>query len=343
MNIVSLFSGAGGFDLGLIQSGHSVIWANDIFEDAVATYRHNIGGFVDTRDICDVHSSEIPFADVVMGGFPCQGFSVANWKRSIDDPRNHLYKQMVRVVGEKQPWFFVAENVKGIVSIGKGEALKRIENDFGDAGYSTTWAVLDSADYGVPQRRMRFVMLGVRRDIATQPPEFPPAKTHSGPDRNDPSQPLPHWLQVGQALSHLPEPEDSSSIPNHDYSNYKLTFNGHLGHRFVHPDRPAPSVTGRGDDRGGVVVLHHPSNQRRMSVRELAAVQSFPDDFVFCGTKTSCYRQVANAVPPKLGRAIGEMLSQNEIRFAIQQKHTLPGVAASQYQLSLSLLTNGAG
>ena len=323
MNIVSLFSGAGGLDLGLIQSGHSVIWANDIFEDAVATYRHNIGGFMDTRDICVVPSSEIPSADAVVGGFPCQGFSVANRKRSVDDPRNRLYEQMVRVVAEKQPWFFVAENVKGIVSLGKGEVLKRIEDDFWDAGYITTWTVLNSADYGVPQKRMRFVMLGVRRDIATQPPAFPPTKTHGEQIGDDPGQSLSPWITVGQALEHFPASVESTGFPNRDVSNYKLTFNGHLGHRFVYPDRPAPSVTARGDDRGGVVVLHHPNNQRRMSVGELAAVQSFPDDFEFCGTMTSCYRQVANAVPPKLGRAIGEMLSQNEIRFGILQKRTL--------------------
>ena len=343
MNIVSLFSGAGGLDLGLIQSGHKVIWANDIFEDAVATYRHNIGGFVDTRDISGVPSSEIPSADVVVGGFPCQGFSVANWNRSVDDPRNRLYKQMVRVVAEKRPWFFVAENVKGIVSIGNGEILNRIENDFSEAGYRTTWTVLNSADYGVPQKRMRFIMLGVRKDIATLSPDFPPAKTHRDPGRNDQDTSLPPWITVGHALDHIPDPEEFTELPNHVLSVYKLTFNGHLGHRFVYPDRPAPAVTGRGDDRGGVVVLHHPNNRRRMSVRELAAVQSFPDSFVFCGTKTSCYRQVSNAVPPHLGRALGQMLSQNEIKFGLTWKQHLAGASVWPNQLSLFPLTNGAG
>ena len=319
MNIVSLFSGAGGLDLGLIQAGHQVIWANDIYQDAVATYRLNIGGFVDTRDICDVPAREIPAADVVVGGFPCQGFSVANWKRSVDDPRNQLYKQMVRIIAEKQPSFFVVENVKGIVSLGKGEILKKIENEFSGTGYRTTWSVLNSADYGVPQKRFRFIMLGVRNDIAMLPPQFPPDKTHQDPGMSGQSQSLPPWVTVGRALAHIPEPSEDSELPNHNFSNYKLTFNGHLGHRFIDPDKPAPAVTGRGDDRGGVVVLHHPSNLRRMSVRELAAIQSFPDDFVLCGTKTSCYRQVANAVPPNLGRNIGRMLSENETKLGIQQ------------------------
>ena len=343
MNIVSLFSGAGGLDLGLIQAGHTVLWANDIFQDAVATYRANIGSFVDTRGIADIPSSEIPHADVVVGGPPCQGFSVANWKRKLNDPRNQLYREMVRVVHNKGPWFFVLENVTGVVSLGKGALLKRIEGDFSDAGYKTCWAVLNSADYGVPQKRMRLIMLGVREDIAVLPPAFPPTKTHRAPDQADLDRTLMPWVTVGQALARFPEPTDSLGFPNHYFSNYKLTFNGYLGHRFIDPDQPAPSVTGRGDDRGGVVVLHHPNNRRRMSVRELAAVQSFPDDFVFWGTKSSGYRQVANAVPPRLGQAIGRILSENEARFGIQQKGISPEASPWPIQLSLSPLTSGAG
>jgi len=312
MKIVSLFSGAGGLDLGLIQAGHEIIWANDIFEDAVATYRNNIGDHVDTRDISQIPSCEIPSADVVVGGFPCQGFSVANWGRTVDDKRNKLYCEMVRVITDKKPRFFVAENVKGLVSLGKGEILKKIVSDFTNAGYQTHWKVLNSADYGAPQKRMRFVMLGVRNDISKSDVSFPPISTHQNPTAKVRDKSLKPWLTVGKALSHLPEPEDAPDIPNHTYSRYKLRFNGHLGHRYIDPDKPAPTVTGRGDDKGGVVVLHHPNNQRRMSARELASVQSFPDDFIFAGTRTSAYRQIANAVPPALGRAIGIMLSEND-------------------------------
>jgi len=314
VRIVSLFSGAGGLDLGLIQAGHKVIWANDIYEDAVATYRRNIGDHVDSRDICQISSDDIPAADVVVGGFPCQGFSVANWGRTVNDERNKLYREMVRVVSDKQPKFIIAENVKGLVSLGKGEALKRVLADFSAVGYETHWKVLNSADYGVPQKRMRFVMLGIRKDIAITQASFPPITTHVDPNAKDRDASLKPWLSVGKALSHFPEPEDAPDIPNHEYSRYKLRFNGHLGHRFIDPEKPAPTVTGRGDEKGGVVVLHHPKNHRRMSARELAAVQSFPDNFIFEGTKTSAYRQIANAVPPALGRAIGVMLSENEAK-----------------------------
>lgn len=311
MRIVSLFSGAGGFDLGLIQAGHKIIWANDVYEDAIATYRNNIGDHVDTRDVSEIPSEDIPSSDVIVGGFPCQGFSVANWGRTIHDDRNKLYEEMVRIIADKQPYYFVTENVQGLVSLGKGEILKRIVADFSAAGYQTLWEVLNSADYGVPQKRMRFIMLGVRSDLAVSPPIFPPPPTHQNPKTTLMNLKLKPWVTVGEALAHIPEPETAPNIPNHDYSRYKLRFNGYLGHRFVDPDQPAPTVTARGDERGGVVVLHHPQNHRRMSAHELAAVQSFPDDFVFEGTKTSAYRQIANAVPPILGCAIGEMLSMN--------------------------------
>ncbi|MUM77565.1 DNA (cytosine-5-)-methyltransferase [Pseudodesulfovibrio sp. F-1] len=311
MDVISLFSGAGGLDLGLIQAGHRIVWANDIYEDAVATYRRNIGNHVDVKDIYNISSSDIPDGDVVVGGFPCQGFSVANWNRTTGDKRNKLYREMVRVIRDKRPRFFIAENVKGIVSLGKGEVLKRIIGDFRSTGYKTYWKVLNSADFGVPQKRMRFVMLGVREDIFVEEVPFPPKPTHVEPGKGSLGQLLP-WVTVGEALAHYPEPDDAPDIPNHDYSKYKLRFNGHLGHRYIDPNQPAPTVTGRGDDKGGVVVLHHPNNHRRMSARELATVQSFPDDFVFEGTRTSAYRQIANAVPPKLGQAIGRMLNAVE-------------------------------
>jgi DNA (cytosine-5)-methyltransferase 1 len=302
VRVVSLFSGAGGLDLGLIQAGHQVIWANDIFIDAVATYRLNIGDHIDTRSICDVKSEEIPDCDVVVGGFPCQGYSVANWGRTSTDPRNQLYKELVRVVKDKKPLYFVAENVKGLASLGKGAILQEIISEFKDCGYHVKHEMVNAADYGVPQLRKRIIIMGTRDDL----PEISlsPVSTHADP-AIAPQLGLEPWYTVGAALAHFPEPEDGKHIYNHECSKYKLRFNGHMGHRYIDSYRPAPTVTARGDERGGVVVLHHPNNHRRMTARELAAVQSFPDDFKFVGTKTSAYRQIANAVPVALGRAIG--------------------------------------
>lgn len=306
MRVVSLFSGAGGLDLGLIHAGLEIVWANDIFEDAAATYRQNIGDHIDTRDICAIDDREIPDCDVVVGGFPCQGFSVANWGRSLDDPRNQMYKHLVRVVHAKRPRFFVGENVKGLASFAKGAMLKQIVSEFEALGYRVHHQVVNAADYGVPQSRMRLLIVGERIDLPSAL-SFPPEPTHADPEiaaRRD----LKPWLTVGKALASYPEPDAPNSLHNHECSKYKLRFNGHLGHRHIKSDRPAPTVTARGDEKGGVVVLHHPNNHRRMTAREIAAVQSFPDNFVFVGTKTSAYRQIANAVPPRLGEAIGRML-----------------------------------
>lgn len=311
MNVVSLFSGCGGLDLGLAQAGHNIVWANDIFTDAVATYRSNIGKHVDERDIRSVPSDEIPDCDVVVGGFPCQGFSIANMKRNVGDIRNQLYRQMVRTIHDKQPRYFIGENVKGMVNLGGGDVLKKVIFDFERAGYNVNWKVVNAADYGVPQIRMRLFIFGIRKDLICDENVFPPKPTHACSEEAA-NLGLKPWETVGNALARYPEPEEGNCIPNHECSKYKLRFNGHLGHRYIDPNRPAPTVTGRGDERGGVVVLHHPGNHRRMTARELAAVQSFPDDFIFEGKKTSAYRQIANAVPPLLGRAMGKMLSQVE-------------------------------
>ena len=314
MKVISLFSGAGGFDLGFVRAGHTIVWANDNFPEAIETYRLNIGNHIDPRDIQDIPSKEIPAAEILIGGFPCQGFSVANWNRTKGDPRNFLYKEMVRVLRDKRPKFFLAENVKGLASMEKGEVLRTILRDFSRAGYAARHQILNAADYGVPQMRMRLLIAGVRSDLDVEL-SFPPSPTHAEPEKAA-FLGLEPWVTVGQALNHFPEPGNGSGIPNHEHSKYKLTFNGHLGHRAIDPSKPAPTVTARGDEKGGVVVLHHPGNRRRMTARELAAVQSFPDNFVFCGPKTSAYRQIANAVPPKLAEALGKMFRKAEAQLA---------------------------
>jgi DNA (cytosine-5)-methyltransferase 1 len=311
VKIVSLFSGVGGLDLGFKMAGHTIVWANDLYTDAVETYKANLGNHIVCQDISVIDVNEIPDCDLIIGGFPCQGFSVANTKRHIHDGRNQLYKQLIRVISAKQPKFFIAENVKGIFSLAKGEVMKMILSDFSSIGYKVQAKVLNAADYGVPQLRQRVFIIGIRNDISY---EFEyPAPTHQADEANG----LPRWIGVGAALSVLPNPDEPNNIPNHDYSKYKLRFNGYLGHRKIDPQKPVPTVTARGDDKGGVVVLHHPNNQRRMSCRELAMVQSFPIDYVFSGTRSSVYRQIANAVPPLLAYAVAKQFNNHENRISI--------------------------
>ena len=303
MKVVSLFSGAGGLDLGFIMAGHDIIWANDLYEDAVNTYRKNIGNHIVLADIREIDTKDIPDCDIVIGGFPCQGFSVANWKRHIDDERNVLYKQLIRVIKEKQPKFFLAENVKGLINMEHGDVFKLVLEGFSSLGYKVKWKILNAADYGVPQTRQRVIITGVRKDI-----EFEynyPQPTYDKDGKHG----LPKWVSVEEALKEIPDPDQPNTLKNHYYSKYKLQFSNYIGHRRIHPDKPAPTVTARGDDKGGVVILPHPNGERRMSCRELATIQSFPLDFEFCGNRSSIYRQIGNAVPLKMAFAIANVFN----------------------------------
>jgi DNA (cytosine-5)-methyltransferase 1 len=306
MKVVSLFSGAGGLDLGFIQAGHKIIWANDNFIDAVKTYKKNIGTHIICEDIAKISSNQIPEHDILIGGFPCQGFSVANTGRTENDERNKLYLEFLRVLIDKQPPFFVAENVKGILSLEKGKIFEMIINDFSKAGYKVKFNVLNAADYGVPQKRERVIIIGARQDLNIKISFPKPTHTEFPNKLNN----LKPWVSIGAALKDIPEPETEHNLLNHTYSKFKLKFNGYLGNRAIDPTKPAPTVTARGDDKGGVVVLHHPNNHRRMSVRELAIIQSFPIDYIFEGTNSSMYRQIGNAVPPLLAYNIASIFKR---------------------------------
>lgn len=296
---MSLFSGAGGLDLGLIKAGHEIIWANDFDHDAVQTYIKNIGPHIIEGDISKISSSEIPDCDVVVGGFPCQGFSLANRSRSGDDDRNKLYKQFVRVVKAKKPRYFLAENVKGILSLESGTAIKKIVDDFKKIGYHVEYKLFNTADYGVPQIRQRVIIAGTRKG----------EKIYQYPD---PSHTKVGWIGIGDALKDVPEPGNDENLLNHVYSKYKVTNRNFTGHRTTDPLKPSPTILARGDGKGGVCAIQHPKNHRRMSVRESALVQTFPMNFEFFGKMNSMYRQIGNAVPVLFAYRLGLALTEVE-------------------------------
>jgi len=302
MTIVSLFSGAGGLDLGMVQAGNTIVWANDIDEDAVATYRRNIGNHIVCGDIRNIDIADIPVCDVVIGGFPCQGFSMANLRRSVDDERNVLYRFFCDVVAAKQPKYFIAENVKGILSLGKGEVIRMILENFADLGYHVELHKVNMADYGVPQMRQRVVIIGERNDVYARLRFRFPTPTHGQGDG------LLPWVSIREAIGHFPDPDMPNDVPNHVYSAYHVVFRNFTAHRQTDPEKPSPTILARGNGKGGVCAIPHYNGQRRLSVRESAAVQSFPDDFAFCGSRTSAYRQIGNAVPPLFSRRLGEEL-----------------------------------
>jgi len=307
LKIISLFSGAGGLDLGLIQAGNEVIWANDIDKDAVATYEENIGKHIVCEDIKNIDIETLPDADAVVGGFPCQGFSQANLKRALDDDRNQLYRFFYDTIKIKQPKFFIAENVKGILSLGKGEAIKQIVNDFNEAGYITTVNLVNMANYGVPQTRQRVIIVGQRRDLGQEMRFKFPKPTHSKDGKD-----MPKWISISEAIGHFPDPDTDNDVLNHVYSAYKVEYRNFTGHRKTDPNKPSPTILARGNGGGGVCAIPHYNGQRRLSIRESASVQTFPEDFHFNGAMNSCYRQIGNAVPVKFAKELGKELIRLE-------------------------------
>jgi len=310
-------------DLGFIKAGHEIVWANDNDPDSCKTYERNIGHKPVCKNIEEIPSNEIPDGDVVIGGFPCQGFSIANPYRHTEDKRNKLYLELLRVIRDKKPKYFVAENVPGICSIGGYESeedrrnhtgrifkviLKELENA-NDVGYYARFKILNAADFGDPQTRRRVIILGTRKEVS--PILRHPEPTHSKiPKITVEGKKLQKWVTVREALRGLPE-EPTESIPNHIGTNHKVKINGHLGNRATDWDKPSPTIVGRGGGTGGPVIIPHPNLKRRMTVRETARLQSFPDDFIFEGSVTSQYRQVGNAVPWPLAYHIARMLPKD--------------------------------
>lgn len=171
IDMVSLFCGAGGLDIGFENAGFHTVWANDFDADSCATHRSWSNAEVVQGDIAQVDINDIPATPIIVGGFPCQGFSLAG-PRKIDDSRNILYRYFVNLVGEKQPQVFVAENVKGILTLGKGEIISAIEEDFSSKGYVVKHYSINAADYGVPQDRHRVIIIGINKDLG-KVPSFP--------------------------------------------------------------------------------------------------------------------------------------------------------------------------
>lgn len=300
LRIASLFAGAGGLDLGFIQAGHDVVWAVDSDTDACETYKKNIGPHIVNADVEAVDLEEIPEVDLVIGGFPCQGFSMANMSRDVSDERNTLYKAFVKAISLKKPKFFLAENVRGILSLGKGKVIEKILSDFESQGYRVEFRVFNAADFMVPQNRVRVFILGIRKDLGIDSFPWPTPKVT---EKNG-------FVSVSAALKSIPEPTDEHSLKNHIGSLYKVTNRNFTGHRKTDPNKPSPTILARGNGKGGVCAIQHPKNHRRMTVREQALIQTFPIDFEFVGSMGSMYRQVGNAVPVKLAFEIAKSFNE---------------------------------
>lgn len=317
LTYIDLFSGAGGFSLGFDNKGFENIFSIDIEPSFCETYRYNFNNHqLVEKDICKLSDAELyslvkeKEVDVVIGGPPCQGFSIAGniGRKFVDDPRNRLFKEFVRVVKVVKPKFFVMENVARLYTHNKGATRLEIIDDFQKLGYTIECNILNSADYGVPQIRKRTIFIG---SINNKKILFPHKVTKK-------------YLTVKEALDHYPKLSsgEESSIPNHiamSHSKQMLTKMSYItdgGDRMEIPPsiRPKtgdvrkyikyasdkPSVCVTGDMRK---IFHYDQN-RALTVRELAKLQSFPDNFIFKGNRISQQQQVGNSVPPKMAEAI---------------------------------------
>lgn len=329
--VVSLFSGCGGLDLGLegnfdflkthyAENPFQIVWANDINKKATETQKLN---FPNTTVVCDDITKivglntdyerqcsfdgilenpctldDIPDCDIVVGGFPCQDFSLAGKRRGLTAKRGKLYLSMAKVIEAKRPKIFLAENVKGLLSWGDGIAIKTITEDFAKLGYTVEYKLLNTANYGVPETRERVIIVGVRNDLGIKIEWVQP--THSDPvvDKS-----LTPWVTLKQALGDIEDEEKQKQLPNFGYSKAKLCP-GKQGNNKVKADRPGPTM--RAEHHGNIE--YHYSLPRRLSAREAARIQSFPDDFVFISSVTDTYRQVGNAVAPVFGWHLAQML-----------------------------------
>lgn len=301
-SIISLFAGCGGLDLGFLggfeflgkkykKRNFQISWANDIDKSACLTFEKYFKHPIVCGDINSIlyggHKStlfenKIPeTADIVLGGFPCQDFSHAGKRRGFTSQRGTLYKSMADVIKRTRPLVFVAENVRGLLTMNKGDAIKTIIKDFEKLGYHVVYKLLTAADYGVPQMRQRVIIVGTRKD------KLPPFE-HPAPILNK-----NNWVNLKSAIGDL-EKIKAGDSPNHFWSQARK--NKGQGNNHVSKDKPGPTM--RTEHHGNIE--WHWNGKRRLSAREAARIQSFPDNFIFYPSTSAAYKQIGNAVPPVL-------------------------------------------
>ena len=290
--LISLFAGCGGLDYGFHKNkSYKHVYVNDFDEDACKTYEINFEIKPTCSDIKKVNT--IPDCDMFIGGFPCQGFSMANPYRCEKDNRNDLYLEILRLLKLKKPSYFLLENVKGLLNMGgyetnedkknqTGKIMKIILNDLKECGYNVKFKLFDIKQYEVPQKRQRVIIIGVRNDI-----NF-----------------VPQWPEPSTKIFTLKDAIGDLSIEynpeiQHIGTKHKCAITGYLGNRELKWTEASPTITGRGGGNGGPVIHNHPSLKRRLTVRECARIQTFPDKFIFNGSISSMYKQIGNAVPCK--------------------------------------------
>ncbi len=322
MEIVSLFTGAGGLDLGFEKAGFTTIWANEFDGKIWETFEHNFPHVkLDRRSITDVSVDEIPDCDGMIGGPPCQSWSEAGAGRGINDKRGQLFYDYIRIIKTKQPKFFLVENVSGIISSRHKNSFNEFLKEFAECGYEISWKLVNANDYGVPEDRERVIIVGFRKDLG---------KTFEFP------KPLKQKPTLKDAIGDLPEAipaldknktNGKLKISNHEYmigsfspiymsrnrvrSWDEPSFTIQAGGRQapIHPKAPKMEKVGKDKME---FAKGHEDEYRRLSVRECARIQTFPDEYEFLYTDiANAYKMIGNAVPVNLAFEIAKKIKED--------------------------------
>lgn len=330
--LADLFCGPGGLSLGATlaeardKEGRKYIiepvWANDIDEDSCTTYAQNIHGGDNSKVVCSpaeiIDFTVLPVFDALAFGFPCNDFSIVGEQKGFGGKYGPLYTYGVKAINVRNPKWFIAENVSGLQSANDGKAFERILENLEKAGkgYRLTAHLYKFEEYGVPQTRHRMVIVGIKKDLALEFKVPAPRTSHryitareaieNPPIPPDvPNQEITRQAKiVVERLKHIPPGENVwyEGVPEKLRLNVKAVRMSHI-YRRLHPDRPSYTITGSG---GGGTHGYHWKENRALTNRERARIQTFPDNFIFKGSKESVRKQIGMAVPPKAAHIIAE-------------------------------------
>lgn len=316
LKVASLFCGCGGTDVGLVgnfdflgrhynSNNMEIVYANDIDDNACEIFKENFGITPDNRDIREVGSEELPEFDILTGGFPCQSFSIIaqNPKRlGVKDERGKLFFEMCRILRERQPKCFIAENVKGILTANKKSAFPLIIKEFEESGYNVQYRILNAADYGVPQKRERVIIVGFRKDLNVDF-AFPNVEIENENDYTPLKKVVEKQVDEKYFFSEravegmMRKRESMNKGRAQDVNKPCNTVGAHLAKVSLNSTDP---------------VLMNNGRYRRFTPREVARIQSFPDEFELVGSEAAQYRALGNAIPPVMfwhvAKAVGKEL-----------------------------------
>lgn len=323
MTSIELFAGCGGLLLGLERAGFECVLANDFVKDACDTINKNLGREVAVCEPVEKFCErELPEVDLVSGGCPCQAFSYAGKRLAFEDTRGTLFYYYAQVLKRVKPKAFIFENVVGMYTHDGGRTFETIKSVLAECGYTIFDKILSANDYGVPQMRKRLIVVGIRNDCVhgdfqfPEPQEYKPVLRDIELEVNPPrsecatySERLKHLYSKIKPGENWRNHKDDPEVWEYVNPNARKTGGGQTGVLLrLSPDLPCRTIL-----TSPVMKLTqrcHPYEDRPLSVRETARIQSFPDSWEFCGGKGSRYKQIGNAVPPKLGEAVGRQVKK---------------------------------